>query len=51
MSLEREEKKGVSMIWGEDRETDRGGEESVPLITLCDTLDYRGASQCNIRFY
>lgn len=31
--------------------TDRGGEESVSLITLCDTLNYRGASQCNIHFY
>lgn len=26
-------------------------ERRVSLITLCDTLNYRGASQCNIHFY
>lgn len=30
---------------------DRGEEESVSLITTCDTLNSRGASQCNIHFY
>lgn len=33
-------------------ESSRTGEERrVSLITLCDTLNYRGASQCNIHFY
>lgn len=31
--------------------TERTGEEGASLISLCDTLNYKGASWCNIHFY
>lgn len=45
------ERERLKARYGVRTGTDRGGEESVSLITQCDTLNYRGASQCNIHFY